>query len=149
MSETEKIVKLSNTWGILTTALGYLARLYFKIIGIKGTTFGACKVYRYGPRWVMISIGTTVVISPKSPHSVIVHEIGHTLQNAKLGILYPFIVGIPSFIRCGYYYFLDLIRVTPKRAYSAAWFEAQATKMGAEYIVRNGLDIKSLRGGDE
>lgn len=149
MGETEKIVKLSNTWGILTTALGYLVRLYFKIIGIKGTTFGACKVYRYGPRWVMISIGTTVVISPKSHHSVIVHEIGHTLQNAKLGILYPIIVGIPSFIRCGYYYFLDWIRVKPKRDYEAIWYEAQATKLGAEYIVRNGLDIERLRGGDE
>lgn len=65
------------------------------------------------------------------------HESGHGLQNIMLGVLMPFLVSIPSMIRCWY---RELIIRSGKKKYSdlpdydAIWFEGWATRLGEKHF---------------
>lgn len=135
MKNDKKILTLCHTWGIIMTLIGYAARIVLRCAGIKGTQFGFVKVYNVGKGWGGISLGTTVIVSDDCfDKETIAHETGHSIQNAMYGVLFPFIVAIPSFIRSRYYVRLMNKGITPERDYYSIWFESQATKLGWEYF---------------
>lgn len=78
-----------------------------------------------------LELGYAVLVAEKS--SALLHELGHTLQCSIWGILYWFVIGIPSSIRYHYRNHLRIhnpnkyIRLKP---YSSVWFEKQATNWG-------------------
>ena len=54
---------------------------------------------------IRVSLGDYIIVH-KNDHSdkTLLHEYGHHLQSLKLGWLYLFVIGIPSFIGCCIYY---------------------------------------------
>lgn len=134
MKNKATILFLNHTWGIIMTLIGYAARLVFLCKGVKGISRGFVKVYKVGIGWGGVSLGTTVIVAHDSGEYTISHEVGHGIQNAMYGVLFPFIVAIPSFIR--YHYRERLYRkgIRPKTSYDAIWFEGQATKLGRKYF---------------
>ncbi len=66
------------------------------------------------------------------------HEFGHSIQNCYWGILFPFLIAIPSALR--YWYRTLTVHCGIKKiqdlpAYHAIWFEAQADRLGTESIL--------------
>lgn len=141
MKNKRVILVLNNTWGIIMTLIGYAARLVMLFKGVKGEKQDFARVYRVGYRWGGVSLGTTIIVAKdQCDHYTIAHETGHTIQNAMFGILFPFIVAIPSMIRCQYYNNLHRKGITPKRSYYAIWFEGQASILGLNYFQdKNGV----------
>ena len=131
------ILFLNHTWGIIMTTIGYIARLVFLVLGIKGRKEGFVRLYKVGLGWGGLSLGTTVIVACDcDTEDIISHEIGHGIQNAIFGVLFPFLVAIPSAIRYWYrefkYYRRDKL---PKTPYDSIWFEGQATLIGIIYRV--------------
>ena len=120
---------LSLTWGLPMTLVGAAAALFLCWKAYIPTRFGPSWVFVVGENWGGISLGPVVLISKTSKIRTIQHEVGHTIQNAYFGILFPFIVGIPSAVR---YWYREW--KTPATAYDDIWFEGQATRWGIEFM---------------
>ncbi len=132
---------LQLTWGILMNIVGLFVTL-FCLIFLKGKMHknGLGFITEVGGNWGGVSLGAFALCGtyyqPTSPHYDFYwyhetrnHEFGHSLQNAILGPLFPFIVAIPSAIR----YWLDYYGKL-KRDYYAIWFERDATNWGVAII---------------
>lgn len=130
---------LNYTWGILMTTVGLFITLGLLIIGKKPKRFERIYYFEVYEYWGGFEMGQMFVRDKTSTKEVSYHEYGHTFQNAILGPLYPFLVGIPSVTR--YWYrtilenknydkYIELIKVKP---YDAIWFEASATDVGTKY----------------
>ena len=61
------------------------------------------------------------------------HEFGHSLQNLIFGPLFPFIVAIPSVIRCQYQNYRSK-KGLPNKEYDSIWFEFQASSLGHKAV---------------
>jgi hypothetical protein len=134
MKNKKIILVLNNTWGIIMTLIGYVARIVMRCKGVKGEKQDFAMLYRVGYGWGAISLGTTIIVAnDQCSEYTLAHETGHTIQNAIFGVLFPFVIGIPSLIRCQYYNHLQGKGIKPKRSYSSIWFEAQASMLGLDY----------------
>ena len=118
------------TWGIIMNIIGFFAYLFAKIM--KWPT----KKYRKAIEIICpsnkiggVSLGM-FIIRGQNQEQVMPHEYGHTIQNLKFGPAFLFAIGIPSFIRCGYYTLMT--KKKPLKPYDSIWFEGQATKLGQE-----------------
>ena len=120
---------LSLTWGLIMTLVGLCAAFFLLYRSYIPTRFGPSWVFVVGENWGGISLGPIVIVSKTAKIRTIYHEVGHTIQNAFFGPLFPFIVGIPSAIR---YWYREWKK--PKTDYDAIWFEGQATQWGIEYM---------------
>lgn len=125
---------LNLTWGLVMTLIGGVAALAALCMGKRPTKHGGCLCFTLGRGWGGVSLGLFMFVSGTSNEHTRNHELGHAVQNAKYGLAFPFIVGIPSALRwCAY-------RWHPKRStfppYDSAWFEAQATAWGDKYIEK-------------
>lgn len=138
------------TWGILLNIFGLLMALFMLITFHKphrlGTSFYfVCKKLKgFG-----IEGGVFVVLGADCDgDEIILHELGHGIQNFWFGPVFPFIVGIPSIIRYWYreikYYRKGL---EPKTDYDAVWFEGTATKWGTKRYKR--LFDEKFKKGDQ
>ena len=119
---------LNFTWGLLANILGGLITLALSFI--KPTIHKGCVKTSIGTWWGGFSLGIFYVRDRYSSDSVDYHEIGHSYQNAMYGVLWLFIVAIPSMIR--YFY---QVYIAPKlnkmvNAYDLIWFEGSATTIG-------------------
>lgn len=129
------ILILCNTWGIIMTLIGYIARLVLLCKGIKGQKGDFARLYVVGNGWGGISLGTTIIVSENNcTEFTITHECGHTIQNAIFGVLFPFIIGLPSLIRCKHREWQRKHGKKPKGGYYEIWFESQATELGEIYL---------------
>lgn len=125
---------LSFTWGIIMNIFGLFAFVYALIVGGKPTVIHGRFVVRVGDYWGGVSLGN-FILTDQDMEWVIKHETGHTIQNAWMGPLFPFLVGIPSSIR---YWYRELRyyrhNINPPTEYDSAWFESSATKLGSKYF---------------
>lgn len=135
---------LSFTWGLPTTLVGLAVALFLRLKGKKPIIAGYCIMFPLDIDFG-ISLGV-VIIAPKESilslynrdnkipaliydYGIIAHEHGHSIQNAYLGLLFPFLVAIPSFIR---FWWREWNK--PKTDYDAIWFEGSATKTGKKFF---------------
>lgn len=80
--------------------------------------------------WGGVSLGMFVVTTKNSPNAIS-HEYGHSIQNAHWGILFPFVIAIPSAARLWYREFKYHKKgLTPPTKYDDIWFEGEATTLG-------------------
>lgn len=121
---------LNYTWGLLTSLIGLLISLVLIIIGYKPVKYHGCWYFKIGKNYGGFSIGTTCVVCD-TYSELLCHEYGHTYQNAILGPLWIFLVGIPSVIR----YWIRSYK-KDNSLYDSIWFEANASYIG-QMIVRN------------
>lgn len=114
------------------TLIGGVAALALLISGHKPFRNGGAACFKVNAKgWGGVSLGlVTIVTEPTSQHTLN-HEFGHTFQNCWWGPLFPFVIAIPSMIRCGLWSRIEDRR--PGARYDDIWFEGQATKLGNKY----------------
>lgn len=138
---------LNYTWGLPLTIAGWFVALALLITGHKPKRYGPCVVFTAGgDDWGGFSIGTIIVIDKEEwDHlnrlddlewhtNILDHEFGHSIQNALLGPLMPFLVSIPSTVR---YWWVTLKtkkdgHVPDGFDYYSIWFERTASLWGEE-----------------
>ena len=128
---------LSFTWGLPITIIGSIVALVLRIAGYKPKKYGYCLHFEVGNNWGGISLGVVFITDQTSTEHVKMHEVGHSIQNCYWGVLFPFVIALPSVIRCWYREYL--IKNKKKRwselpDYDSIWFESDATKRGTEFI---------------
>lgn len=130
-----KYYLLNLTWGLPMNIIGALVALGLMCAGYKPKRFGTCFYFVVGKHWGGLNLGMFFLTDSYETERTKHHEFGHSIQNAKYGILFPFIVAIPSAIR--YWvreYQLKKGKELPD--YDSIWFEGEATKLGYEYVKR-------------
>lgn len=130
---------LSFTWGIGISALGILVKLFLLLINIfrkekmSRMKYGKCDIFFVGKGWGGLNLGTVCVVSNSSSDKTILHECGHSIQNAVYGPL-MIILSISSVIRYWYREIRKSLNSPCKSAYDDYWFEGQATSWGNQYF---------------
>lgn len=127
---------LSLTWGSITTFAGFFAALAMLITGHKPRRWGYAWYFEVGKHWGGASLGPVFLKdrTSDSPH-LKNHEFGHSIQNCYYGPLMPLLVGLPSSTRYRIRRFREnVLKKSPKTPYESIWFEAQATKLGNEFM---------------
>lgn len=128
---------ISFTWGLPMTLVGVVCALALLVTGHKPKRFHCLVYFEVGENWGGFNVGCFFVCAKNSPLYLRQHESGHGVQNLMFGILMPFVVSIPSFIR--YWYREWLVRSGRKTYdelpdYSSVWFEHQADVLGKKYF---------------
>ena len=92
----------SCTWGIVMTLIGAVGALVFAIKGNRARRVGYSLYFVSGNGWGAVALGPFIFMSEGSARSEAtrIHEAGHGVQNCLWGVLFPFIIGIPSLIDC-------------------------------------------------
>ena len=122
---------LSWTWGIIMTLIGVCVACVVIALGAKPQRHAGAIYFEIGKKgWGGISLGMFFFCSPGSSKSTKDHEFGHSLQNCLWGPLFPFVIGLPSLIRCAKFNYNYKKGIPNKENYDAIWFEGQATEWG-------------------
>lgn len=125
---------LSFTWGLIMNIIGGAAALVLMALGYKPRRFRGCLRFTVGHNRGGVSLGLVIITGRAATEDTLKHECGHSLQNAAYGVLFPFVVAIPSFVRCWIRKIKHKAGKPPKTTYDAVWFEAQATEWGNKYF---------------
>ena len=128
---------LSYTWGLPTTLAGCAASAVLRATGHQPKKYGWCTYYEVGNHWGGCSLGPVFIKQKQPSRHICEHESGHAIQNCYFGPFMPFLVSIPSSVR----YRAHRLRRRmgkPLPPYDSIWFEAQATKLGQEYLKLSG-----------
>ena len=123
---------LNFTWGVIMTVIGLLAAASLTCFGKKAGTFNGCLWFGVGEHWGAVNLGIVIITDKDTSISTLKHEYGHSIQNAMYGILFPFIVGAPSFLRCCKRKIL-MAKGVELGPYDAVWYEGQATALGNKF----------------
>lgn len=138
MSNKKLYKILSWTWGLPLTLVGYVIIGVLILAGYTPRKWGGCYYFVIGENWGGFCLGSAIVVSSCNyRESVLNHEFGHSIQNCYFGFLCPFIVSIPSFIRCCYrevVVWLKLKKYSELPDYYSIWFEKQASELGEASI---------------
>lgn len=132
------------TWELPQTLVGYIFAQSMNSIGrvaevrfIAGATY--CIHFQHSNRRQGVSISNFIYVSllpreymfEKDP--LLLHEYGHHLQSRKYGLLYLFIIGIPSLI--------SVLRAKPLpggvTTHDLQWYEMQANRYAGAYLQKN------------
>lgn len=128
---------LSLTWGLPMTLIGLIIALALLITGHKPHKFGYTFYFKVGKSWGGLNLGAIFITDSTPSEHTLCHEHGHGLQNCVFGVLFPFLIGIPSVVRYWYreieYYRKH--RIPPTR-YDDIWFEGQASFWGERTFLR-------------
>ena len=125
------------TWGLVPNIVAGIIALILKICGAEVSKFrnSICVQTKYD--WGgSFSLGMFIFMG-KDCDSSKPHEYGHTIQCMGWGILFIFIIALPSVIR---YWYREIIYKTNKEkyynlpAYDSIWFEHQATQLGNKAV---------------
>ena len=128
----------SFTWGLPVNAGGAVFALAMLITGHKPERFGQCVHFSAGKKWGGGSLGIFLFTCRDASRRLLEHEHGHSIQNCYYGPLMPFLVNLPSSSR--YWYRRAVQKICPNKklpSYDSIWFEAEATKLGHDYMIRN------------
>ena len=128
---------LSFTWGLPMTLIGCIVAVVLLAIGHKPQKWGYCYYFEVGRGWGGLELGPIFLVSKTAIDKTKSHELGHGFQNCIWGVLFPFVIAIPSAIR--YWYRKWLVKSGRKKAselpdYDSIWFEGQATSLGKEFM---------------
>lgn len=88
------------TWGFIMTFIGAIVTLGFIIAGKKPQHIGPVVYIQTGKSWGGINFGGFFFCSKDLNTNTKYHECGHAIQNMIWGPLFPFVIGLPSLIRC-------------------------------------------------
>lgn len=121
---------LNFTWGIIMNIIGGIGALVIMAMGHKPIRHAGNIVFKFGHHWGGVSLGIFTFMCVESGERTLNHEFGHSIQNAIFGPLFPFIVAIPSFIRCQKFNSNIKKGIPNEEDYDAIWFEGSATKWG-------------------
>lgn len=135
---TKKQFYIQNlTWGLPLNIVGFIVALVLLCTGAKPKRHGGCIYFAVGKNWGGVNLGLVFLIDGRERERSKNHEFGHAIQNAKYGLLTPFIVSIPSAIR---YWYREIVYhrqgKEPPTDYYSIWFEDEANKLGDEYMGR-------------
>ena len=116
------------------TFIGVCAALVMIITGHKPFKNGGAICFRVDDNstWAGVSLGLVTIVTKSATQHTLNHEFGHTFQNCWWGPLFPFVVAIPSGIRCALWSRIKTKR--PDARYDDIWFEGQATELGNKYM---------------
>ena len=126
---------LNFTWGIIMNIFGLIGAAAFFAAGRKPFKHAGSIVFRACHNWGGVSLGIFSFVCEEASTHTLDHEFGHAIQNALYGVLFPFIVAIPSFTRYWIFVYNEKHNI-PNEDYDAIWFEGEATKMGSD-IAKN------------
>ena len=117
---------LSCTWGIIMTMIGAIGAAVFLIMGHRPARVGYSYMFVIGQGWGAVSIGPFLWMSEgmAKQTEMRLHETGHSIQNCLWGVLFRFIVIIPSLLSAA---------VSSYAEHQSRWFERQATELGYKY----------------
>lgn len=90
----------SWTWGVIMTAIGAVIALGLLVTGHKPHIFHYNVYFQFGRGWGGVNFGAFFFLSETMAEQDKQHEAGHGLQNLVFGVFMPFVVGLPSAIRC-------------------------------------------------
>lgn len=123
---------LNFTWGLPMTLIGFIVASALRCVGYKPKKWGGCYWFTIGKNWGGLNLGLVILTDSDTSITTLDHEFGHSMQNAMFGLLFPFIIGIPSVIR---YWKRNVDESKGKvlKPYDAIWFEGQATRLGTLY----------------
>lgn len=125
---------LSFTWGLPITLLGCVTALLLLITGHKLQKWGYCYYFEVGNGWGGVSLGPIFVVNKQASRHTKNHESGHSHQNCAWGLLFPFVIAIPSCVR----YWYREIRARKGNpcasSYYSVWFEKEASEIGTDFI---------------
>jgi len=108
--------------------IGGIGAVIVRLLGYKPVWHGKAMLFRLGKNWGGVCLGMFIFVSETMHPIRFGHEYGHSIQNAVYGFLFPFIVAIPSVVRCAYWNIMD-----KDGNYDSVWFEKQATEWGDKY----------------
>lgn len=125
---------LSFTWGIVMTLVGCFAAIGLFALGYTPQKWGYCLHFEYGYNWGGVNLGPVIITSKNPSRHTKAHEHGHAHQNCIYG---PFMI-IISVMSCIRYWYRELKyrknALIPPTEYDAAWYEAEATRVGEEFM---------------
>lgn len=123
------------TNGIIETIASLFVLLFFILMGYKPHKNHKGVYFIYGNNWGGFSLSFVAVIADNMgsdyTKETIAHENGHSYQVCYLGVLWFFMVAIPSQIR----WLRDTYNSKhnkPNIPYDLVWFEGSATDLGKE-----------------
>ena len=122
------------------TLIGCLVASALIVAGKKPIKYGWCWYFEIGSGWGGVNLGPIFIVSRGASKTMKNHETGHGIQNIKYGVLMPFLVAIPSAIR---YWYREIRRRIGKpctTGYYDIWFEAEASKLGEQFMMRLKID---------
>lgn len=126
------------TYGIVMTSIGAIVILVLICCGYKPKRFHYNIYIEVGNGWGGLELGAFFICCKNSSVSTKQHEAGHALQNLWWGLLFPFVIWIPSAVRYWYrkwyYKYKYPQNQKPLPEYDAIWFEGQATRLGKKYF---------------
>ena len=124
---------LSCTWGIIMTFIGAVAAVALIAMGYTPKKHGWCYHFEFGYGWGGVNLGVVMITSIAPSDHTKNHEHGHALQNCIWGPLMPFVIAIPSATR---YWSRNIRQKRGEKLepYDAAWYEADATRRGNEFM---------------
>lgn len=125
---------LNLTWGLLMNIIGGIVALVLMCTGHKPIRCGTCIRFVVGKHWGGLNLGLFFITDAMQDGHTLKHEFGHSVQNAMYGLLYPFIVAIPSAIRYWVIAYKEK-KGQPVPEYDSIWFEGQATDLGNKYAA--------------
>lgn len=119
------------TWGIIMTLIGACVAAVCSAMGYKAQKHAGAIYYEVGKKpWGGICLGQYFFCSPGATKHTKDHEFGHSLQNCIWGPLFPFVIAIPSFVRCQKFNSNIRKGIPNEEDYYAIWFEGQASEWG-------------------
>lgn len=123
---------LQFTWGLITNMFGWLYIIIIYIVyKVKPRKYQNAIYFAFGRQWGGLSLGINIFIDNHLSKYTLLHEYGHSYQNAILGPFWLILIGIPSFIR---YWIFRIKEKMGKEIddYNKIWFEYNATLIGTE-----------------
>lgn len=125
---------LNLTWGLPLTLIGAAAALILIASGKKPKRHGGCLYFNIGKSWGGLELGLFFLTDGRDSEHVKNHEFGHSIQNAWLGVLTPFVIWIPSSARYWYRRLREAKHLS-NPPYDSIWFERWATELGYKNIA--------------
>ena len=124
---------LNFTWGIIMTLIGLISASVLLATKHKVNTYNGCLHFKIGENWGGVSLGIVIITDGTPTEHTLKHEYGHSIQNAMYGVLFPFIVGIPSMLR---YWKREILKSkgVVLEPYDSVWYEGEATAFGNKYL---------------
>lgn len=127
-------------WTIIAALIWLGILLFYRknIAEVKIVCGRVCLLTKRNVRMGGISLGLFYAVSENTLHYH-THELGHTVQSAYWGFLFPFVIGLPSLIRAALWGNIQersYKKTGRYKDYEGVWFEAQATKLGHKHFTQ-------------
>lgn len=134
MSKKEFYIR-NLTWGLPVNIGGAAVSAVMLMTGHKPKKYGDCIQFDVGKNWGGGSLGLFMFTCKNADDALKAHEHGHSIQNCYYGPLMPFVVNIPSSARFWSRKLISAVKPGVQLSdYDSAWFEAQASALGQEYM---------------